>query len=159
SPPGRHRPPTPSRRSRSPPRAPPGASVWLRSGGSPREPPADASLPTRARPSLRPGEQEGLRPPPSEMEEALDDDRRRDIALFRYALIRQAADPSLTERERGTLVRALTEADHQGPGGDRVRVSRNTLDRWIRMWGAGGFDVLAPKRRDGIARTPRRVLD
>jgi putative transposase len=100
-----------------------------------------------------------LRSPTSEKEEALDDDRRRDIALFRYALIRQAADPSLTERERGRLVRALAECDHLGPGGDRVRVSRGTLDRWIRAWRAGGFDALAPKRRDGVARTPRRVLD
>ncbi|MGH8976343.1 MAG: DDE-type integrase/transposase/recombinase, partial [Acidimicrobiia bacterium] len=100
-----------------------------------------------------------MRPPTSDEEEALDDDRRRDIALFRYSLIRQAADPSLTERQRGSLVRSLAECDHLGPGGDRVRVSRNTLDRWIRMWRQGGFDALAPRRRDGIARTPRRVLD
>ncbi len=32
-------------------------------------------------------------------------DRQREIALFRYSLIREAADSSLTKRERGYLVR------------------------------------------------------
>ena len=69
------------------------------------------------------------------------DDRRERIALFRYALIREAADPALSSRQRGMLVRALAEQDHLGPDGERVRVSRNTLDRWIRSWRAGGFDA------------------
>ena len=33
------------------------------------------------------------------------DDRAREIGLFRYALIREAADPGLSSRERGLLVR------------------------------------------------------
>jgi len=40
------------------------------------------------------------------------DDRRRDVALFRYSLIREAADLSLTKAERGRLVRALAARDH-----------------------------------------------
>ena len=60
------------------------------------------------------------------------DDRRQAVALFRYSLIREAADPALGARERGVLVRALAERDHLGPTGERVRVGRNTLDRWIR---------------------------
>lgn len=51
------------------------------------------------------------------------DDRRRDVALFRYSLIREAADPALTKAERGRLVRALAARDHTGPGGVRVRVA------------------------------------
>jgi putative transposase len=47
--------------------------------------------------------------------------RARDIGLFRYVLIRSAADPGLTTRQRGPLVRALAEAEHVGPFGDRVR--------------------------------------
>ena len=38
-------------------------------------------------------------------------DHRQAIALFRYALIREAADPALSPRERGELVRALAERD------------------------------------------------
>jgi putative transposase len=57
--------------------------------------------------------------------------RAREVGLFRYGLIRAAADPALTTRQRGRLVRELAEAEHVGPFGDRVRVSRVTLDRWM----------------------------
>lgn len=86
-------------------------------------------------------------------------DHRQAIALFRYALIREAADPALSPRERGELVRALAERDHAGPGGGRVRVSRPTLDRWIRAWRAGGFPALVPDPRVGVPRTPAEVLE
>ena len=87
------------------------------------------------------------------------DDRRRDVALFRYSLIREAADPALTKAERGLLVRAVAARDHTGPGGERVRVSRNTVDRWIRNWRAGGYEALVPASRSAEATTPVAVLD
>ena len=87
------------------------------------------------------------------------DDRHRDVALFRYSLIREAADPALTKAERGRLVRALAARDHTGPGGVRVRVARNTLDRWIRHWRAGGFEALVPAARTAEPTTPVAVLD
>ena len=86
-------------------------------------------------------------------------DRAREIGLFRYALIRGAADASLTTRERGPLVRELAEQEHLGPFGDRVRVSRVTLDRWIRAWRAGGFDALVPSGRNSEPHTPASVLE
>jgi len=87
------------------------------------------------------------------------DDRHRDVALFRYSLIREAADPALTKAERGRLVRALAGREHTGPGGERVRVARSTLDRWIREWRAGGFDALVPTARAAEPTTPAEVLD
>jgi putative transposase len=96
----------------------------------------------------RPGDDEGRRA-----------ERARDIGLFRYALIRPAADPALSTRQRGRLVRELAAAEHTGPFGDRVRVSRVTLDRWIRAWRAGGFDALVPSSRHVEPRTPASVLD
>jgi putative transposase len=87
------------------------------------------------------------------------DDRRRDVALFRYSLIREAADPALTKAERGRLVRAAAGRDHLGPTGERVRVARNTLDRWIRDWRAGGFEALVPAARASKPTTPAAVLD
>ena len=86
-------------------------------------------------------------------------DRRRDVALFRYSLIREAADPALTNAERGVLVRALTARDHVGPDGPRVRVSRNTVDRWIRAWKVGGFDALVPAGRTLGPSTPAAMVD
>lgn len=88
------------------------------------------------------------------------DDRRHAIALFRYSLVREAADPALTTRQRGVLVRQLAERDHLGPDGRRVRISRNTLDRWIRAWRAGGFEALLPADRSTAQlRSPLELLE
>ncbi len=86
-------------------------------------------------------------------------DRAQEIGLFRYGLIRGVADASLTTRQRGPLVRELSEQEHLGPFGDRVRVSRVTLDRWIRTWRAGGFDALVPSGRNSQPHTPASALE
>ena len=65
-------------------------------------------------------------------EEARRAGRARAVALFRYSLIREAADPGLTTRQRGRLVRELAARPHAGPFGEPVTVSRPSLDRWIR---------------------------
>lgn len=85
-------------------------------------------------------------------------DRAREVGLFRYALIREAADPALSPRRRGMLVRELARGDHAGPFGQRVSVSRETLDRWIKAWRVGGFDALLPATRSPHPRTPASVL-
>jgi len=83
----------------------------------------------------------------------------RDVALFRYSLIRPLADPVLTAAERGVLVRELAAGVHVGPTGEPVRVSRATLDRWIRSWRVGGFDALIPPVRQVHPRTAADALD
>ena len=86
---------------------------------------------------------------------------QRDVALFRYSMIREAADESLTIRQRGRLVRKLAGRDHVGPNGRRVRVARGTIDRWIRAYRAGGFEALAPVTRTGepVTEQPRWRTD
>ncbi|MHB1533190.1 MAG: DDE-type integrase/transposase/recombinase [Acidimicrobiales bacterium] len=86
-------------------------------------------------------------------------DRATEIALFRYALIREAADPALSHAERGRAVRALAELSHPGPDGVALQVSRNSVDRWIRTWRAGGFEALKPGARSTNPRTPEAILD
>lgn len=86
-------------------------------------------------------------------------DRATEIGLFRYALIRAAADEGLGARARGRLVRALAEVEHTGPFGDRVVVSRRTLDRWIRAYRAGGFPALVPSPRGAKPRTCEQTLE
>ena len=66
---------------------------------------------------------------------------------------------SLSARERGRLVRALAEREHFAPDGRRVRVTRNTLDRWIRAYREGGFDGLVPAPRRVANSTPERLLE
>ncbi len=84
--------------------------------------------------------------------------RREEIALFRYALIREAADPALSRAERGRLVRALAERTHRRLDGTPVTVSRQSLDRWIRAYRSGGFAGLAPTPRRVEPRTPAGLL-
>lgn len=86
-------------------------------------------------------------------------DRARKIALWRYQLIREAADPAYSTRQRGRMVRQLAEREHPGPFGTPVRVARATLDRWITAWRRGGFDALVPSPRQMQPRTPAEILD
>jgi putative transposase len=92
-------------------------------------------------------------------EQAARAERARAIGLFRYQLIREAADPQLSMRARGRLVRAIAEREHIDPSGRRVRVSRDTLDRWIRAWRRGGFDALVPNPRQSSPRLPAEIIE
>ena len=94
------------------------------------------------------------------MSPADDDDARvrraRAVALFRYALIREAADPALSTRQRGRLVRQLAAREHAWPVGEPFAVSRPSLDRWIRAWRSVGVDALYPAgHREDPGRGPR----
>jgi putative transposase len=86
-------------------------------------------------------------------------DRAQEIGVFRWRIVGEAADVSLSARERGALVRALAAREHLGPDGRWVRVSRNTLDRWIRAYREGGFEALVPAPRRVKNRTPERLLE
>jgi putative transposase len=88
----------------------------------------------------------------------MDEDRRREVGLFRYSLIRDAADPALSKAERGRLVRALADSEHVGPDGRLVRVARGTLDRWVRDYRRGGFEALVPRPRVVAPRTSAELL-
>ena len=101
-----------------------------------------------------------LVPPPAgpPSDSAVRRGRTEKIALFRYHLIRDAADDSVTTRQRGPMVRALALLVHPGPFGGTVTVSKDTLDRWIRQWRRGGFDALRPQGRAQGAVTPAQIL-
>jgi putative transposase len=86
--------------------------------------------------------------------------RAQEVGLFRYALIADALDEALSTKQRGRLVRAVAARLHPGPFGPApVRVSRASLDRWIRAYRAGGFAALVPAPRRLAAQTPTEVLE
>ncbi|MHB1539127.1 MAG: helix-turn-helix domain-containing protein [Solirubrobacteraceae bacterium] len=89
----------------------------------------------------------------------MDEEARREIGLFRYALIRPGADSALSKAQRGAMVRALACQEHLGVDGRAVRVSRSTLDEWIRAYRQGGFDALLPRPRVVAPRTSAEVLE
>ncbi|HSZ31617.1 MAG TPA: DUF4062 domain-containing protein [Pseudonocardiaceae bacterium] len=80
-------------------------------------------------------------------------------ALFRYQLICPALEAGLSTKARGRVVRAIAERVHQGPFGGQHRYSRDTLDRWIRRYRAGGFDALTPSIRQPGTRIDTGVLE
>jgi putative transposase len=89
----------------------------------------------------------------------MDEDRRRETGLFRYTLIRDAADLALSKAQRGRLLRVLADREHLGPDGRLVRVSRTTLGRWVRAYRRGGFDALVPRPKVVPVRTPAETLE
>jgi len=79
--------------------------------------------------------------------------------LFRYQLICPALDPNLSTKARGKIVRAIAAQMHAGPFGGQHRYSRDSLDRWIRRYRAGGFDALMPSIRQPGSRIDTAVLE
>ncbi len=61
-------------------------------------------------------------------------DRATEVALFRYALIREAADPKVSKAERGRLVRDLAGRAHAGPGGVESVAGCAVSLRWRCGW-------------------------
>ena len=80
-------------------------------------------------------------------------DKRQAVGLFRYSLIREVADPGLSPRRRGEMIRALAGMDHGLADGRRVKVSAVTLWRWLRAWRQGGYESLVPSLR----RQPNKI--
>src|SRR5207245_88971 len=73
----------------------------------------------------------------AEEEEQARLERARAIGLFRYMLIREAADPALSTRQRGAMVREIAAREHEGPSGAPVRVTRRTVESGLRAWRRG----------------------
>ena len=53
----------------------------------------------------------------------------------------------------------MAAREHIGPDGLWVRVSRTSLDRWVRGYRLGGFEALVPAPRRVETRTPAHLLD
>jgi putative transposase len=85
--------------------------------------------------------------------------RAQQVALFRYQLICPALDPDLSTKARGRIVRAIAARSHAGPFGGQHCYSRDSLDRWIRRYRAGGFDALMPSIRQPGSRIDTGVLE
>ena len=83
----------------------------------------------------------------------------RQIGLFRYGLIQEALEAGLTAKQRGRVIRAVAAVEHPGPFGVSVKVSRASLDRWVRAYRVGGFAALVPVPRRVAAATPEAVLE
>lgn len=85
--------------------------------------------------------------------------KAQQVGLFRYQVICPALDPGLSKTERGRAVRQIAAATHQHPISGVVSYSRESIDRWIRAYRAGGFDALVPVAARPSLRTEPEILE
>src|SRR6266567_8941957 len=83
------------------------------------------------------------------------DDPAEQVALFRFRVIAEPANPRLTAAERGRIVRVLAAQTHAHPDGTMRAYSRGTLDRCIAAYQAKGLDGLRPQRRADVGAVRR----
>ena len=88
-------------------------------------------------------------------EEQVRAERARAIGLFRYGLIREAADPGLSTKQRGQLVRQLAEREHPGPFGTPCGWPGRRSTGGSGTGAAAGSTRWCPAR-GGSSRAPRR---
>lgn len=75
------------------------------------------------------------------------EERRTDIALFRYALVLPLLRGEYEPGGKGRLRELITAGYHEIPHSSRRSVSVPTLARWERRYNQGGFEGLKPKPR------------
>jgi transposase InsO family protein len=90
------------------------------------------------------------------------DERRREVALFRYGVIADLV--ALEPHHRGlyALLSKKAEREYTIPGSLRRHVAVETLRGWLRDYRTGGFDALLPRVRadQGSSRSiPTPVVD
>jgi putative transposase len=94
---------------------------------------------------------------------ALDiDERRREIALFRYGVIADLVHLEPHHRGLYALLTKKAEQEFTIPGSLRRHVAPETMRGWLRAYRRGGFDALVPRVRadQGCARSiPAHVVD
>jgi putative transposase len=90
------------------------------------------------------------------------DERRREIALFRYGVIADLVHLEPHHRGLYALLAKKAEAEYTIPGSLRRHVASETMRGWLRSYRQGGFDALVPRVRadSGTARAlPPQVVD
>ncbi len=90
-----------------------------------------------------------------------EEERRTQIALFRYGLIAALLNRPLERGEIGAHFQAIATQTHQIPFSTRTHVNEETAWRYLQAYRCGGFEALKPKpRSDGgqSRRIPPEIL-
>lgn len=95
---------------------------------------------------MKPEPRQGL--PPEE-------ERRTQIALFRYTLIAPLLDHPLERGEIGAHLRAVAASSHRIPFSKRTTLDDETLWRYLARYRAQGFEGLKPQGRADAGRSRR----
>ena len=76
----------------------------------------------------------------------MDEDRRKDIALFKYALIAPVLQKNVKVQMQ--YFREVSQKGYDVPHIGRRRFKAGTLKEWLRQYRGDGFDALMPKTRN-----------
>ena len=85
-----------------------------------------------------------------------DDDKRHEIALFRYSLIADLTNIPPGTRGLCEKLRKKAEQRYKIPCSDRTAVAAETVRDWLKKYRKGGFDALLPKERSDRGK-PRKL--
>ena len=85
-----------------------------------------------------------------------DDDRRRDVALFRFAVLGDLIHLDLPHGTLKAALEAKASRTWRAPGGALVRYSAKAIEAWLTRYRRGGFDALRPRDRSDRHR-PRSI--
>jgi transposase InsO family protein len=86
------------------------------------------------------------------------DDRRTEIALFRYTLILPLIRDEYAPGGKQALREQIASRQYDIPGSSRSTVSPSTLARWERLYRQDGFEGLKPKPRSDRGK-PRAISE
>ena len=86
-------------------------------------------------------------------------ERAKQEGIWRYLTIQEAASPALSGRQRGAVVRRIVAETTADGFGNPRRVSRPTVERWLRAYRAGGLAALTPAPRQVTLRTDPQILE
>jgi putative transposase len=86
---------------------------------------------------------------------AMDTERRRAIALFRFGVLGALVSARLEHGDRKALFEQAAKRDYVTPDGRIVRISARTIETWYYAHRAGGLSALAPDARSdsGMSRS------
>lgn len=76
-----------------------------------------------------------------------EDEKKREMALFRFSLIAPVVAGTLQESSKMEYYRNAAAKEYELPDGHRVRFSPLTLKKWYQKYAAGGLEALIPKAR------------
>ncbi len=84
-----------------------------------------------------------------------EEERRTQIALFRYTLIAPLLDHPLERGEIAAHLRAVAAQTHHIPFSSRTTLHEETIWRYLARYRAGGFEALGPQVRTDAGRSRR----
>lgn len=78
----------------------------------------------------------------------MNDEARRNIALFRYGIIAPVVSGTYDEdKSMKEFFSDAAKRTYTNPRGEDIKVSASTLERWYYIYKQGGFDALIPQKR------------